>query len=484
MRTYPTARLGIHSIGRLAPFGRGEIFRSPAAPGPGHRLAQASAAPTDPDNRLLDLTVGQILGRRSVATAYWNPLLSGMQMLPTVPKNWPNVTQAELDAFDAFAPGIQASGGTGWTNLSAATGLPVPTLKTLMQVSLDPTSKELGDADLIDRYFGEQPPAQTSMTWPDPNDPGPWLLNLCTKGEFDPNCPLPGRKGDTWSPGQPCFQRHVQGMDLGPKQSGAGDVPLNDFWCPPWSRGSKTGPMAMAIRSEYGHQDHWKGGWPVPPSPKAVFWGVTLGEPWSTVKPWLPNAERADKILLDFPFPAPFGEYIFTWTRFAVPELRAWIRLPVRLSEESIRAFITFTVLAHYEEMAVALDAYLKKRAKRFAQNQLIKTIAVIAISVIGLAAGIAVAAGAATALIQAKTEMDKIDFEAEMTKVADAFESTDPAFAQEVRNAKDWAQKVAAGGAAALESGAGSGLLTIGLAAGSAAAIGITIALLLGGGK
>jgi hypothetical protein len=424
----------------------------------------------DADNRLLDLTVGKILGRRSVATAYWDPLLSGMQMMPTVPKNWPNVTQAELDALDAQ---VQFPGWNGWSALSGATGWQIPVLKTLMQISLDPTDQELDDANLVDRYFGEMPP-QSQFAQPSPLDAGPWLLGLCTKGEFWPECPPGSGRGPlNWN-------NLCSVLEHG--ASSARPVPLGDFWCPPWSRGPKTGQIPMAVLSEYGHQDHWKGGWPVPESPKAVFWGITLGEPWSTVKPWLPNMERTDKILLDFPFPAPFGEYIFTWTRFAVPELREWSRLPVRLSEESIRAFITFSVLAHYEEMATALDAYLKKKAKRFARNQLITTIASIAISVIGLAAGIAVAAGAATALLEAKTEMEKIDFEAEMTKVADAFQSTDPAFAQEIRNAKDWAQKVASQGASAVEAGAGTGLLTVGLAAGSAAVVGITIALLLGG--
>ena len=479
MRTYPTAPLGIHRLGRQAAFGRGDVFRSDAAPGV-RRLAQAAVVPApleirDANNRLLDLTVGQILGRRTVATAYWTPILSGMQYHAVVPRAWPNVTKAELDALDAQ---VQTPGTTGWTNLSAVTGLQVPVIKALMDISLDPTSQELDDANLVDRYFGELPP-QGQFARPSPLDAGPWLLGLCTKGEFWPECP-PGSGAGPLNWNDLCSVLE-QGAQPSGKQASRTPVRLGDFWCPPWSRGPKTGPMPMAVQSEYGHQDHWKGGWPVPASPKAVFWGVTLGEPWSTVKPWIPNMERADKILLDFPFPAPFGEYIFTWTRFAVPALRAWIRMPFQLSDESIRAFITFTVLGHYEEMTLALEAYLKKKAKNFARNQLIKTIAAVAISVIGLAAGVAVAAGAAGALWSAKGEMDKIDFETEMAKVANAFESTDPAFAQEVRNAKDWAQKVASQGLVAAEGG-GSGLLTVGLAAGSAAIVGITIALLLGG--
>jgi hypothetical protein len=467
MRTYPVQRPGLHAIGRQAPFGRGDVFKSTS---PLRRLAQAAAQPTQSaikeNNRLLDLTVGLILGRRAVATAYWRPILSGGAYHPVVPITWPYITPAQLEAMDAPSPrGLPNS----WVDLSAVTGVPVPALKTLMAAALDSSAAELDDARRVDAYFGEQVPSQGGMSPEDPTDMGPWLLGLCKNRKFDPKC-LPGNRDI--NPWTTCPARVQGGI--------TSYVTLNDFWCP--SGVLATGAMPRAVSAEYTQQWHWKGGWPTPESPKAVFWGITLTEPWSTVKPWLPNMERADKILLDFPFPAPFGEYVMFWTQFAVPELRAWIRLPIRLSEESIRAFITFSVLAHYEEMSIALEAYLKKRAKSFARNQLMKTIAAVAISVIGLAAGVAVAAGAAGALWGAKAEMDKIDFETEMAKVANAFESTDPAFAQEVRNAKDWAQKVAAQGTAVMEAGAGSGLLTIGLAAGSAAVVGITIALLLGG--
>jgi hypothetical protein len=443
MQVFLTPAFQPRAIGRAGMFGSGPhlVWSTPK------RLAQAVS------NRLLDLPVGRILGRRSVAT------ISAFKVGParlSIPPNWPYLTEAELNT----------PMNVGWPTASDQVALamewPASVVYALMTASISPTHEEVDDADVIDEFFGGQSTRfVSSMARGEP--PDPWLFEVCATGALSIRCQQGSRD---------C--RQVKGGFF----ARAVEFDLNEFWCPPWAKsGNYESPeLPLIMIYEMPAFGAWE-------SVRGAFWGLTGGELWKDVRPWLPNAMAAEEVLKDYPFPQPFNEYVMYWTRFGLAGLRGLVKVPVELLREDIRAWITFSILANYETMVNTLNSDLKDKAKRKKRKMQLVTYAVAAFGVVLLAAGLPAIIGAV--MSAASSSLQKIDmakFNREMGEIADAFGETDPAFSSEITSAAGYVENLSAGleTGISVEESRRSALPTT-LLVGGAAVGAIGLALLLG---
>lgn len=439
-------------VGR-APFspGRRAMFWEPARGRHAARLGQA--AYKDPSNRLLEQPLISILKRRLLA------VLGGKTFLKDA--GWPgHVDMAAVGRwFENFwFPTYVADAGRPIKSLVAEQipEFPYPSsIPAFFDVSQDSTSQELDDADQIDAYFG--PSVDIMQGVPVPSRElesqligssyhyqDPWITQPCLDGYF-----YPGAKygmfqefsSSRTSPKGP-------GSGLGEKVDMAGR-----FWCSPWAKGNVSEAIPDAVRYAWPPggvpgTSNAPGG-----SARAYFWGLTLNEPWGDVKPWMKNAELAEYVLARYPFPQPFNSdgYQRFWSYFALPGLQALVKTGVNLAEEDIRVWITFSIIAHFNEMADALNSYFESQAHSMKQSQtaLIIGAAVVAvfaaIILVGAPVIASLVAGVANSAATAMNKIDQHKFQVEMADIQDAFKESDPAFSDQVGEAAAYVQRLSA---------------------------------------
>lgn len=416
-------------------FGRGHMFWEPVRGRRAVRLGQA--AYNDPDNRLLNLSIMEILKRRILTVlpmskrgkgSYdWAIQFQIKQALYGA--GWPGKLPQVIPGLDGLFQTIGLTVSGGAEAVGQFSPFPFQTTKALFDISQDPTSKEIDDADQIDAFFGPIYPVlvpsvdlEKGSYYPVPD---PWITQPCLDGSI--------------------YRDHEYGSfsqgEIEPKNKAGALIGMNGrFWCSPWAEGKAQATIPSPVWNVWGADQTTN------LSVRAVFFGLTLSEPWGDVKPWFKNALMTDYVLSKYPFPQPFGEHNRFWSYFAVQGLRDLVKTSVPLAEEDIRVWITFSFLAHYVEMVDALNSYLKGQAKSERRKALVITIAAVAIGALVLAAALpaiiaAIASSAATAL----NKINAHEFQKQMADIQDAFKESDPAFSDQVGEAAAYVQRLSA---------------------------------------
>lgn len=390
------------SGGRLVPFsGRERPAASRAAEGR-RGLGQTAVAPA------VSLQIQAFLQRRALLLF---PLLLRTQVV-AVNASVMNLTRGGWPRALSDQEIPHAAG-----TLVALEAAPYEVAASLLKANSSPTDEDLVAAELLDMFFG---PAVNRY-----GDTDPYLLSVCRTGRLPEErrgVPLPGR-------GRP---REI--------------APLGDFLCPPWTRtdGSRPPiPQAAVQEAMFPTQprvEGWAGGGGWDPPTRAAFWGIAPGTAVSEILPHLPNMLAVEEVLVSYPFPTPFGEFIFAWNRHALPKLREFARSGEPLPDGMIRSWITLSVLENYEAMARDVEEYLEEREERARRRLAIMAVATVAIGgLMALAALPALAVGAFKAVSGAFAAIEKEELKAQMAEAADAFRDTDPAFSREIAFADEY---------------------------------------------
>lgn len=413
----------------------------PLVGAPSHRVAgraRLAQAPPPNVNRLLTVPLKWIIYRRWLLIL--EPSIQGVATSPSpvgkagifamgwptsLPNNWPQPW-----------PGANI---TPWSQISSLTGWPEDVIQTFYEISQQAISDEPKDLETIDQYFSQP----TDYVGSEPSMiPDPTLERICDAGVFYPYSnryrqETPGPNVDTSGNGLP------QSDQTMPVPGG--------FWCSGKSTGHTTLPAIIRV-------SEMTAGF-IPPSrttprlpnvpwpafsENADFWGVDLDGPWGNVKPWIGNLGTANDVLAKYPFPQPFADRLPYVTRYALPGLRTLVQTPVELAPEDIEVWLTFAILGNWQSMVNDLNRDLKAEARSEREQALITTIAAVVVGVVTLGAGLPAIIGAiAGSAVSTLNKINEVQLQKDLSKVQDAFQSTDPGFAGEIGKSKAYVQRL-----------------------------------------
>lgn len=332
----------MYTIGLMAPMGHGPL-RVANVTRPRPLMGQAAGP-----NRLLDLPTWVIAGRGKLLRGPGQGPLGG----------WRTLEQTK----DELARGLQIA-QSPWS----------PELfKKLIEIHDNPTPEELADLALVDAFFLPQP--RVAPVGP-PSHGGGYATP--TAQDIDAQAlNVACRRSAGMFPSQLLVASSRSGPPPQPP-----DLSGDPFFC-------TAGP------SPYSHS-RYRMGLPSPNATNAEAWGISDQQAWKDAKPKVRNALTLDRVILSYPFPPPMDQtpYTYYWYYFVKGDLQKLMSGPP-LSPKLVKFWVTVETLAHYNEIMPNIQEDIEKKAKSDARFDLIRNVALTALT-LGLGiAGLATAAG------------------------------------------------------------------------------------------
>lgn len=279
----------------------------------------------------------------------------------------------------------------------------------LSAVADSPTQEELGDLSLVDSFFA----------W----DYG--RLNT-----YIPSYPPRCGDGPLANPSQADRDLH----DRIQEEMAAHRA----FYCPPEHPDVPAPPSLIGGTTPMQPYAAGYRFFPIPPSARAVFWDIDLGNPWGAIKgepaSAIPNMLLIEERLRVYPWPIALADYLFAVIKYLLPALRDLVRIPGTVSETFARVFITSNIAAYIQNISADLEVYMRDQAENERRRRITTIIGTVAVgALLSIAAAPAIISKGFTALGQYASREQQRAFAEDLEAAAENMRAEDPAFASEL---------------------------------------------------